>query len=142
METSEKHSSFILMQLLILCMLCFIANVEALNNSVSAFYVFGHSTVDPGNNNYILTPFRNNFPPYGRDFPNQVPTGRFTNGRVITDFIASYIGVKDLVPPYLDPKLNDEELLTRVSFACAGSGFDPLTPSLSVYLSLHSFICF
>ncbi|CAJ1961830.1 unnamed protein product [Sphenostylis stenocarpa] len=95
----------------------------------SGFYVFGDSTVDPGNNNYIKTPFRSNFPPYGLDFSNQVPTGRFTNGKLATD----YIGLKkELLPPYLDPSLtNVEELMTGVSFASAGSGFDPLTPTIT-----------
>jgi hypothetical protein len=45
------------------------------------------------------------------------------------------LGLKELVPPYLDPNLSDEELMTGVSFASAGSGFDPLTPTLSVQLS-------
>lgn len=46
---------------------------------------------------------------------------------------ASYIGLKkELLPPYLDPNLNIEELMTGVSFASAGSGFDPLTPSITV----------
>lgn len=57
------------------------------NNSVPAAFVFGDSTVDPGNNNYINTIFRSNFPPYGLDFPHQTPTGRFTDGRLTTDFI-------------------------------------------------------
>ncbi|CAK9177052.1 unnamed protein product [Ilex paraguariensis] len=100
------------------------------NNSISAVFIFGDSTVDPGNNNYIGTPFKSNFPPYGRDFVNHTPTGRFCNGRLVTDFIASYVGVKDYVPPYLDPTLSIEELMTGVSFASAGSGFDPLTPMI------------
>lgn len=104
---------------------------KALNNSVTAVFVFGDSTVDPGNNNYIRTPFKSNFPPYGRDFENQIPTGRFTNGRLATDFIVSYIGLKEYIPPYLDPTLSIEELTTGVSFASAGSGNDPLTPRIS-----------
>jgi len=48
------------------------------------------------------------------------------------DCTASYLGLKELVPPYLDPNLSDEELMTGVSFASAGSGFDPLTPTLGV----------
>jgi hypothetical protein len=54
---------------------------------------------------------------------------------VYLDCTASYLGLKELVPPYLDPNLSDEELMTGVSFASAGSGFDPLTPTLSVQLS-------
>lgn len=51
-----------------------------------AMFVFGDSTVDPGNNNYLQTPFKSNFPPYGQDFVNHIPTGRFSNGRLVTDF--------------------------------------------------------
>ncbi|XP_048325898.2 GDSL esterase/lipase At5g45960 [Ziziphus jujuba] len=100
-------------------------------NTVSALLVFGDSTVDPGNNNYVQTLFKSNFQPYGRDFINQRPTGRFTNGRLSTDYIASYMGIKEFVPPYLDPSLSIKEMMTGVSFASAGSGFDPLTSGLS-----------
>ncbi|KAK4440007.1 GDSL esterase/lipase [Sesamum alatum] len=102
-------------------------NWSSSSSSVSALFVFGDSTVDPGNNNYIETIAKSNFPPYGKDFPNQVPTGRFTNGRLVTDFVASYMGIKDFIPPYLDPTLSLEDLKTGVSFASAGTGFDPLT---------------
>nr|XP_048326021.1 GDSL esterase/lipase At5g45960 isoform X4 [Ziziphus jujuba var. spinosa] len=100
-------------------------------NTVSALLVFGDSTVDSGNNNYVQTLFKSNFQPYGRDFINQRPTGRFTNGRLSTDYIASYMGIKEFVPPYLDPSLSIKEMMTGVSFASAGSGFDPLTSGLS-----------
>lgn len=53
---------------------------------------------------------------------------------------ANYVGLKDYVPPYLDPNLSTEELLTGVSFASAGSGFDPLTPTISVSLSFYAHI--
>ncbi|PKI44375.1 hypothetical protein CRG98_035234 [Punica granatum] len=109
---------------------------RAPNNTVSAIFVFGDSTSDPGNNNYIKTIFKGNFPPYGRDFVGQKPTGRFTNGRLASDYIISYVGIKDYVPPYLDPSLSLDELMTGVSFASAGSGFDPLTPTLSNVVSL------
>ncbi|KAM7525057.1 hypothetical protein LguiA_014959 [Lonicera macranthoides] len=109
---------------------------SSLNHSVSAVFVFGDSTSDPGNNNYIGTPFKSNFPPYGKDFTNQVPTGRFSNGLLANDFIARYVGVKEYVPPYLDPTLTIEDLMTGVSFASAGSGFDPLTPAISNVISL------
>ncbi|XP_022142266.1 GDSL esterase/lipase At5g45960 isoform X1 [Momordica charantia] len=101
------------------------------NRSSAAILVFGDSTVDPGNNNFIDTLFRSNFPPYGRDFVTHNPTGRFTNGRLATDYIASYAGIKEFIPPYLDPNLEMEELLSGVSFASAGSGFDPLTSTIS-----------
>ncbi|KAI3456199.1 hypothetical protein Pfo_012862 [Paulownia fortunei] len=113
-----------------------LASVKAERSSVSAILIFGDSTADPGNNNYISTPFRSNFSPYGKDFVNQTATGRFTNGRLANDFIAKYVGIKDYVPPYLDPTLSIEELMSGVSFASAGSGFDPLTPTISNVISL------
>ncbi|KAG5411281.1 hypothetical protein IGI04_007600 [Brassica rapa subsp. trilocularis] len=111
---------------------------------VSAILVFGDSTVDPGNNNYIETAFKCNFPPYGLDFKNSIPTGRFCNGRLVTDFIGSYIGVKEFVPAYLDPNLGINDLMSGVSFASAGSGFDPLTPTIGVSIQslLFLFILF
>ncbi|MCD7453497.1 hypothetical protein HAX54_021122 [Datura stramonium] len=68
------------------------------NNSVSAVFVFGDSTVDSGNNNYISTVAKCDFPPYGRDFPNHIPTGRFTNGRLVTD----YLGTNDFAVNYFN----------------------------------------
>lgn len=42
------------------------------------------------------------------------------------------LGIKDSMPPYLDPNLKIEDLLTGVCFASAGSGYDPLTIELAV----------
>ncbi|KAF3627673.1 putative glutamate receptor 2.7-like [Capsicum annuum] len=108
------------------------------NNSVSAIFVLGDSSVDPGNNNYINTIAKCNFPPYGRDFANYRSTGRFTNGRLVTDYLASYVGIKDSMPPYLDPILSLDELMTGVSFASGSSGFDPLTADLVVVPCVES----
>ncbi|XVE80962.1 hypothetical protein DITRI_Ditri15bG0023800 [Diplodiscus trichospermus] len=69
--------------------------------------------------------------PYGIDFPGHIPSGRFSDGKLVPDFLASSLGIKDAVPPFLDPNLSDDELLTGVSFASAGSGFDDLTTSLT-----------
>lgn len=105
-------------------------------SSVPALFVFGDSTVDSGNNNYINTSFKSNFPPYGKDFPNRVATGRFTNGRLVTDFIFSYALGKDHIPAYLDPSLSLDDMITGVCFASAGSGYDPLTAQLSAVISI------
>ena len=53
-----------------------------------AFFVFGDSLVDNGNNNYLLTTARADSPPYGIDYPTGRPTGRFSNGFNIPDFIS------------------------------------------------------
>lgn len=99
METLQKHDllrDLHLLFCLLFSLLLFTANIQALTNpralnkTVTAVLVFGDSTVDPGNNNYVRTIFKANFPPYGRDFANQVPTGRFTNGRLTPDFIGEF----------------------------------------------------
>ncbi|KAJ1386260.1 SGNH hydrolase superfamily [Sesbania bispinosa] len=102
----------------------------------SSILVFGDSTVDTGNNNYINTLGKGNHLPYGRDFPGHVATGRFSNGKLVIDFLASALNLKDTVPPFLDPNLPDEELLTGVSFASGGSGFDDLTTVVSGAISV------
>lgn len=52
---------------------------------VPAIITFGDSVVDVGNNDYLPTIFKANYPPYGRDFDNHQPTGRFCNGKLATD---------------------------------------------------------
>ena len=53
-----------------------------------AFFVFGDSLVDSGNNNFLATTARADAPPYGIDFPTRRPTGRFSNGLNIPDIIS------------------------------------------------------
>ncbi|XP_021727650.1 GDSL esterase/lipase EXL3-like [Chenopodium quinoa] len=104
---------------------------------VPAALVFGDSIVDPGNNNYIKTIGRADFPPYGRDFPGGVATGRFGNGKIPSDFFAEELGIKDFVPPYLDPTLNISDLLTGVSFASGAAGYDPKSAKLANVMTLQ-----
>ncbi|KAH9312739.1 hypothetical protein KI387_027774, partial [Taxus chinensis] len=52
-----------------------------------AMFVFGDSLADAGNNNFIPgCTVRANFTPYGISFFPR-PTGRFTNGRTVFDFV-------------------------------------------------------
>ncbi|KAA0059942.1 GDSL esterase/lipase [Cucumis melo var. makuwa] len=102
-----------------------------ITRSFPSILIFGDSTVDTGNNNFISTIFKANYSPYGADFPGHVATGRFSDGKLIPDMVASKLGIKELVPPFLDTKLSDDNVKTGVSFASAGSGFDELTASVS-----------
>ncbi|XXG82247.1 hypothetical protein AAC387_Pa10g0235 [Persea americana] len=104
-----------------------VSHSSAEAHNISAIFAFGDSAIDPGNNNYIGTWFRADHSPYGHDFPSQVATGRFSNGKLMTDFLVSSLGIKDLLPAYLDPSITDHDLFTGVSFASAGSGFDDST---------------
>ncbi|KAK4774067.1 hypothetical protein SAY87_029086 [Trapa incisa] len=102
-----------------------------------AIFAFGDSILDTGNNNNITTVMRCNFLPYGRDFMGgNKPTGRFCNGKVPSDFLAELTGVKEYLPPYLDPNLKTKDLLTGVSFASGGTGYDPLTSNIASVISL------
>ncbi|GAB4855806.1 hypothetical protein Ancab_024451 [Ancistrocladus abbreviatus] len=86
-----------------------------------AFFVFGDSLVDSGNNNYLATTARADSPPYGIDYPTHTPTGRFSNGRNIPDIISEQIG-SEPVMPYLSPQLTGQRLLNGANFASAGIG--------------------
>lgn len=86
-----------------------------------AFFVFGDSLVDNGNNNYLATTARADSPPYGIDYPTHRPTGRFSNGLNIPDIISEAIGSEPTLP-YLSPELQGEKLLVGANFASAGIG--------------------
>ncbi|KAL5580621.1 hypothetical protein UlMin_013063 [Ulmus minor] len=105
--------------------------------NITTLLIFGDSTLDPGNNNYLSNPLvKGNHYPYGKDFPGHIPNGRFSNGKLVTDFLASKLRIKDFVPPFLDPNLSDNELVTGVSFASGGSGLDELTTVASGAISV------
>ncbi|KAF8411010.1 hypothetical protein HHK36_003549 [Tetracentron sinense] len=103
----------------------------AAQKNVTCILVFGDSSVDPGNNNRLTTTFKGNFPPYGKDFFNGRPTGRFSNGRLATDFIAEAFGYTTIIPGFLERSLKKEEFLHGISFASAASGYDDLTANLT-----------
>ncbi|CAN1339999.1 GDSL esterase/lipase At4g26790 [Linum perenne] len=119
-------SSFLLIVHLLL-------QVLQVNGKIPALFVFGDSTVDPGNNNHISTILKSDFEPYCRDFEGGKPTGRFSNGRIATDFIAEAFGIKSTVPAYLDPAYDIKDFATGVSFASAGSGFDNATSDVLLH---------
>jgi len=61
------------------------------NASFPAVFVFGDSIMDTGNNNNNMKTYaRCNFLPYGKDFKGGIPTGRFCNGKVPSDYIGTY----------------------------------------------------
>ncbi|KAK9055923.1 hypothetical protein SSX86_027010 [Deinandra increscens subsp. villosa] len=106
--------------------------------NVTSIIVFGDSSVDPGNNNGLPNTWhKGNFLPYGDDFLRSVPTGRFTNGRLVTDFIAAALGYTNEIKAYLDPHLKEEDLVHGVSFASGGSGYDDMTANITNVISLN-----
>lgn len=91
-----------------------------------ALYVFGDSTVDPGNNNNLPTRAKANFLPYGIDF-NNTPTGRFTNGMTIADCVGKtlffHIQLKEVTA-------FDHFLIYGVCFCCSYASWFTFSPSL------------
>ncbi|XP_059289406.1 GDSL esterase/lipase 1-like [Lycium ferocissimum] len=88
--------------------------------AAAGLFIFGDSTVDAGNNNYIQTIPENraNFKPYAQNGFFHEPTGRFSDGRIIVDFIAEYAKLP-LIPPYLQP---NADFSNGVNFASGGAG--------------------
>ncbi|THU63330.1 hypothetical protein C4D60_Mb01t14640 [Musa balbisiana] len=92
-----------------------------LSSAARAFFVFGDSLVDNGNNNYLATTARADTPPYGIDTPSHRATGRFSNGKNVPDIVSEYLGAESTLP-YLSPELHGERLLVGANFASAGIG--------------------
>ncbi|XP_009604967.1 GDSL esterase/lipase 5-like [Nicotiana tomentosiformis] len=88
----------------------------------TALFIFGDSLFDVGNNNYINTTTLDqaNFWPYGETY-FKLPTGRFSDGRLITDFIATYAKLP-LLPPFLQPGGSQHSYYDGANFASAGAG--------------------
>ncbi|CAI9090955.1 OLC1v1025855C1 [Oldenlandia corymbosa var. corymbosa] len=106
------------------CIISFTFNniiAQISEGEAKAFFVFGDSLVDNGNNNFLLTTARADQPPYGIDFPGHQPTGRFSNGYNLPDLIGQYFGIEPILP-YLSPELKGDKLPQGANFASAGVG--------------------
>ncbi|KAK3418249.1 hypothetical protein EUGRSUZ_H04205 [Eucalyptus grandis] len=92
-----------------------------------AFFVFGNSLVDNGNNNYLATTARADLLPYGIDYPTGRPNGRSAIG----------FGVDVAVP-------TGQKLLVGASFASAGIGIlnDTGTQFMNILRMHTQFECF
>ncbi|KAM3398983.1 GDSL esterase/lipase [Capsicum galapagoense] len=97
---------------------------------VPALFIFGDSVFDVGNNNYIKTIVKANFPPYGRDFPKHISTGRFCNGKLASDFTAENLGFTSYPPPYLSKNAPGKNLMIGANFASGSSGYFDSTATL------------
>ncbi|KAL7601218.1 hypothetical protein Lser_V15G26673 [Lactuca serriola] len=129
MKNSFRHmavaKSDLGFRLVVSCLLLLITDCQSAQehfNKHVALFIFGDSLFDSGNNNYINTNpnFQAKFWPYGESYFNP-PTGRFSNGRLIPDFIAEFAGLP-LIPAYLDPHYHNKEFGYGANFASGGSG--------------------
>ncbi|KAH7663446.1 GDSL lipase/esterase protein [Dioscorea alata] len=83
-------------------------------------FVFGDSFVDNGNLGKIGKLARSWTYPYGITFPHH-PTGRFSDGRVLSDFIASFMRIRSPIP-YKYRKFGFQLLRYGMNFAVGGTG--------------------
>ncbi|OMO65984.1 Lipase, GDSL [Corchorus olitorius] len=99
---------------------CRAENTQKHAKTAVPLFVFGDSILDAGNNNYINTSTLDqaNFWPYGETY-FKFPTGRFSDGRVISDFIAKHANLP-FIPPFLQPGFRQYNL--GVNFASGGAG--------------------
>ncbi|CAK7326426.1 unnamed protein product [Dovyalis caffra] len=96
---------------------------------VPALYIFGDSTVDAGNNNNLSTKAKANSLPYGIDF-NRTTNGRFTNGMIVPDYFARFLGLP-FAPPYMNLSgVERHKTTTGLNFASASCGILPETRPL------------
>ncbi|XP_075108700.1 GDSL esterase/lipase 1-like isoform X1 [Nicotiana tabacum] len=119
MRKVDFSGSYFFVTTLLLLLPLFVSTKAAA--AASGLFIFGDSTVDAGNNNYIETIPENraNYEPYAQNGFFQEPTGRFSDGRIIVDFIAEYAKLP-LIPPYLQPHIAD--FSNGVNFASGGAG--------------------
>ncbi|XP_038712262.1 GDSL esterase/lipase At5g03610-like isoform X1 [Tripterygium wilfordii] len=82
-------------------------------------FVFGDSYADTGNRNKADS--SSWMEPYGITFPGK-PAGRFSDGRVLTDYVASFLGVKSPPPYKLRKYATKSQLGYGMNFAYGGSG--------------------
>ncbi|KAM5559527.1 hypothetical protein ABKV19_020938 [Rosa sericea] len=88
-------------------------------------FVFGDSFAATGNNDNDFLNIPWNYP-YGKTFPGKA-TGRYSDGRVLTDFIAKFIGVKSPISYKLKNKVAGDYLKYGMNFAYADTGVTSLS---------------
>ncbi|XP_057804046.1 GDSL esterase/lipase At5g03610-like isoform X2 [Salvia miltiorrhiza] len=106
-----------LLKLLICFLCCGIVSTSTGNEDVKKLlFAFGDSYADTGNLPSISVSWR---PPYGTTFPGK-PSGRFSDGRVLTDYVASFFGVR---PPLAYRRIQNLSAVENgINFAHGGTG--------------------
>ncbi|KAJ1391172.1 SGNH hydrolase superfamily [Sesbania bispinosa] len=105
--------------MVLVLLLCWNGVTQVNSQSVPALFVFGDSLVEVGNNNFLRTVARANYYPYGID--NGGPTGRFSNGYCLIDYIGDMVGVPS-PPPFANPSSTGSKILNGVNYASASGG--------------------
>ncbi|XP_057970417.1 GDSL esterase/lipase At3g48460 [Malania oleifera] len=122
MASSSSLSVSLSSPFILITITTFVMFTFPLSSAASSFkkiYAFGDSYTDTGNTHSTTGP--NSFvhvsrPPYGNTFFHH-PTNRYSDGRLVIDFVAESLSL-----PYLPPYLNRKADVSHgVNFAVAGS---------------------
>ncbi|KAJ4981063.1 hypothetical protein NE237_031900 [Protea cynaroides] len=119
----RHYNSVVSFFFFIISFLITVIHIEA-DKMVPAMFIFGDSLVDVGNNNYLFSLIKANYPHNGIDFTDHTATGRFTNGKNAADFIVEKLGLSTL-PPYLSlvsASNKSTSFLGGINFASGGAG--------------------
>ncbi|XP_043703088.1 GDSL esterase/lipase At5g03610-like isoform X2 [Telopea speciosissima] len=132
-----KKKDLVFFFYVLLCLFNLLTGIQGFQSSVqhlqqnghkrlgfSKLFVFGDSYADTGNiGKSVSSSWR---PPYGITFPGK-PAGRFSDGRILTDYIASFMGMKSPIP-YKGRKIGIKAARYGMNFAYGGTGvFTTLT---------------
>ncbi|KAL8482340.1 hypothetical protein ACS0TY_028494 [Phlomoides rotata] len=113
---SKSWLMVLMMMMLMGSTICIAAQAQA-----SALFVFGDSLVDNGNNNFLNSIAKSNYPPYGIDSTRRLPTGKFSNGNTFIDYLGAWLGLA-APPPFADPATTGARILGGVNYASAAAG--------------------
>ncbi|XP_034703268.1 GDSL esterase/lipase At5g03610-like isoform X2 [Vitis riparia] len=128
----EKESHFFIFCFCLF--ICFKTIATAHANGFTKLFVFGDSYVDTGNRNFSARSWNQ---PYGITLPGK-PAGHYSNGRVFSDYIASWMGIRSPTP-YRWRKMENTSLECGMNFAFGGTGvFDTLVsaPNMTIQIDL------
>ncbi|KAI5062141.1 hypothetical protein GOP47_0022680 [Adiantum capillus-veneris] len=103
---------------------------------VPALIIFGDSTVDVGMNNNLTSIVKSNFLPYGENFlGGNHPTGRFCNGQLAVDAVATFLELPFPLA-YFDPQATGHNVVQGINFASSASGYNDNTAKFWNVISL------
>ncbi|KAF3457860.1 hypothetical protein FNV43_RR02520 [Rhamnella rubrinervis] len=102
------------------------AQLSSIAKDVPALYVFGDSVLDTGNKYSPNSLANATYFPYGIDFPSP-PSGRFTNGRTIADFLSLSLNLTLSFPYSLVRDDKNSKSTKGFNYASAAAGILPDT---------------
>ncbi|KAI3883492.1 hypothetical protein MKX03_028029 [Papaver bracteatum] len=114
-----------------------VQNRSSHGRSLSKLFLFGDSYLDTGNNKkFTVESWKF---PFGMTLPG-IPTGRYSDGLVFTDFLASFMGVESPIPYKQWTRLSKIRVGNGMNFAHGGTGvFDTWIKEPNMTTQINTF---